>query len=221
MTSQKPLIIQSDRTLMLEVGQPGYAECRDFLALFAELEKSPEYIHTYRVTPLSLWNAAALGVPFDDIVKGLENFSRHGIPSNVIADMREWYETYGKLVLQKSTQDCLELEVKDLRILERIRSNKSLEHFWVDNSGLPGLFIQQARRGDLKHALIKAGYPVRDLCGYQEGERFDLTLRSIDLDGNSFALRDYQKEAVDLFYCAGQKTGGSGVIVLPCGQVRR
>jgi DNA excision repair protein ERCC-3 len=217
MTSQKPLIIQSDRTLMLEVGQPGYAECRDFLALFAELEKSPEYIHTYRVTPLSLWNAAALGVPFDDIVKGLENFSRHGIPSNVIADMREWYETYGKLVLQKSTQDCLELEVKDLRILERIRSNKSLEHFWVDNSGLPGLFIQQARRGDLKHALIKAGYPVRDLCGYQEGERFDLTLRSIDLDGNSFALRDYQKEAVDLFYCAGQKTGGSGVIVLPCG----
>ncbi|VVB88831.1 Uncharacterised protein [uncultured archaeon] len=217
MNSQKPLIIQSDRTLMLEVGHPGYVECRDFLALFAELVKSPEYIHTYRVTPLSLWNAAALGVQFKDIVEGLENFSRHSIPPNVIADMREWHESYGKLVLQKAAQDCLELEVKDLSILERIRSNKSLEHFWVDNNGLAGLFIPQARRGDLKHALIKAGYPVRDLCGYLDGERFDLTLRSIDLEGNSFNLRDYQKEAIDLFYCAGQKTGGSGVIVLPCG----
>jgi len=219
MRSQKPLIIQSDRTLMLEVGHPGYVECRDFLALFAELVKSPEFIHTYRVTPLSLWNAAALGVPFKEILEGLEAFSRYGIPSNVIVDMREWYETYGKLVLQKAeaADDCLELVVKDTRILERIRNNKSLEEFWVNNDGLPGLFIPQARRGDLKQALIKAGYPVKDLCGYLEGERLDITLRSIDLDGNSFQLRDYQKDAIDMFYCAGQKTGGSGVIVLPCG----
>jgi len=217
MSSQKPLIIQSDRTLMLEVGHPGYVECRDFLALFAELVKSPEFIHTYRVTPLSLWNAAALEVPFKDIVDGFEDFSRYDIPSNVIVDMREWYETYGMLVLQKAAHDCLELEVKDSRILERIRNIESLEHFWVDNNGLPGLFIPQLKRGDLKHALIKAGYPVKDLCGYLDGELFDLTLRSIDLGGNSFGLRDYQKDAVDLFYCAGQKTGGSGVIVLPCG----
>jgi DNA excision repair protein ERCC-3 len=87
----------------------------------------------------------------------------------------------------------------------------------VKNDGQTGLFILQAMRGDLKHALIKAGYPVKDLCGYLDGERFDLSLRSIDLEGNSFAMRDYQKEAVDLFYCAGQKIGGSGVIVLPCG----
>ncbi len=219
MISQKPLVIQSDRTLMLEVGHPGYVECRDFLSLFAELVKSPEFIHTYRVTPLSLWNAAALDVPFKEIVEGLEEFSRYSIPSNVIVDMREWYETYGKLVLQKAeaAEDCLELVVKDSRILERIRNNESLEDFWVDNDGLSGLFIPKARRGDLKHALIKADYPVKDLCGYLDGERFDITLRSIDLDGNSFQLRDYQKDAVDLFYCAGQKTGGSGVIVLPCG----
>ncbi len=219
MNSQKPLVIQSDRTLMLEVGHPGYVECRDFLSLFAELVKSPEFIHTYRVTPLSLWNAAALDVPFKEITEGLEEFSRYSIPSNVIVDMREWYETYGKLVLQKAkaAQDCLELVVKDSRVLERIRNNKSLEDFWADNDGLSGLFIPQARRGDLKHALIKAGYPVKDLCGYLEGDRFDITLRSIDLDGDSFQLRDYQKEAIDLFYCAGQKTGGSGVIVLPCG----
>lgn len=221
MNSQKPLIIQSDRTLMLEVGHPGYVECRDFLSLFAELVKSPEFIHTYRVTPLSLWNAAALDVPFKEIVEGLEEFSRYCIPSNVIVDMREWYETYGKLLLQKAkaraAEDCLELVVNDSRILERIRNNESLEDFWVDKDGLSGLFIPQARRGDLKHALIKAGYPVKDLCGYLEGERFDLTLRSIDLDGNSFQLRDYQKDAVDMFYCAGKKTGGSGVIVLPCG----
>ncbi|MGP8321214.1 MAG: DNA repair helicase XPB [Methanosarcinaceae archaeon] len=217
MSLEKPLIIQSDRTLMLEVEHPRYVECRDFLALFAELVKSPEFIHTYRVTPLSLWNAAALGILFKEIVEGLENFSRYSIPSNVIADMKEWHETYGKLVLQKATNDCLELEVKDPRILERIRNIESLEQFWVDNDELPGLFIPHARRGDLKHTLIKAGYPVKDLCGYLDGEQFDLTLRSIDLKGNSFALRDYQKDAVDLFYCAGQKTGGSGVIVLPCG----
>ncbi|NQE06237.1 hypothetical protein C5S32_10245 [ANME-1 cluster archaeon GoMg1] len=219
MNSQKPLIIQSDRTLMLEVGHPGYVECRDFLSLFAELVKSPEFIHTYRVTPLSLWNAAALDVSFKEIVEGLEEFSRYGIPSNVIVDMREWYETYGKLVLQKAraAEDCLELVVNDSRILERIRNNESLEDFWMDKDGLPGLFIPQARRGDLKHALIKAGYPVKDLCGYMDGERLDITLRSIDLDGDSFQLRDYQKDAIDMFYCAGQRTGGSGVIVLPCG----
>jgi DNA excision repair protein ERCC-3 len=217
MNSQKPLIIQSDGTLMLEVEHSCYVECRDFLALFAELVKSPEFIHTYRVTPLSLWNAAALDVQFKQIVEGLETFSRYGIPSNVIVDMREWFETYGKLVLQKVSLDLLELEVKDPRILERILGNKSLEHFWVKNDGQDSLFIPQVRRGDLKYALIKAGYPVKDLCGYLDGERFDLALRSIDLDGNSFGLRDYQKEAIDLFYCAGQKTGGSGVIVLPCG----
>ena len=221
MNSQKPLIIQSDRTLMLEVGHPGYVECRDFLALFAELVKSPEFIHTYRVTPLSLWNAAALDVSFKEIVEGLEEFSRYSVPSNVIVDMREWYETYGKLLLQKAkaraAEDCLELVVNDSRILERIRNNESLEDFWMDNDGLPGLFIPPAKRGDLKHALIKAGYPVKDLCGYLDGERLDITLRSVDLDGNSFQLRDYQKDAMDMFYCAGEKTGGSGVIVLPCG----
>lgn len=217
MNSQKPLIIQSDRTLMLEVGHPGYAQCRDFLALFAELVKSPEFIHTYRVTPLSLWNAAALDVHFKTIVEGLETFSRYGIPSNVITDMREWYETYGKLVLQKAAKDRLELEVRDSRILERIQNNKALEHFWVKNDGQDGLFIPQIKRGDLKHALIKAGYPVKDLCGYLDGERFQIDLRSTDLDGNAFDLHDYQKEAVDMFYCAGKKTGGSGVIVLPCG----
>ncbi|MEA1905584.1 MAG: DNA repair helicase XPB, partial [Euryarchaeota archaeon] len=216
---QKPLIIQSDRTLMLEVGHPGYIECRDFLSLFAELVKSPEFIHTYRVTPLSLWNAAALDVPFEEITRGLEEFSRYSVPSNVIVDMREWYETYGKLVLQKAkvAEDLMELVVTDPRIMERISNNESLEDFWVDNGSIPGLFIPQARRGDLKHALIKAGYPVKDLCGYLEGERFDIVLRDIDLDGDTFALRDYQKEAVDLFYCGGEKTGGSGVIVLPCG----
>lgn len=217
MISDKPLIIQSDRTMMLEVGHPGYVECRDFLALFAELVKSPEFIHTYRVTPLSLWNAAALGVPFKKIASGLEEFSRYSPPSNVIVDMREWHETYGKLILQKTAEDCLELVVKDPRILERIRNNESLGQFWVDNDGRPGLFISPVRRGDLKHALIKSGYPVKDLCGYLDGDRLDLTLRSIDLDGNSFQMYDYQKDAADMFYCAGEKTGGSGVIVLPCG----
>lgn len=211
-----PLIVQSDHTLMLEVAHSQYSNCRDFLVTFAELVKSPEFIHTYRVTPLSLWNAAALDLPLSHILDGLERFTRYDLPPNVLTDMKEWYGVYGRLVLEKDGPGQLRLAVEDAAILNRLRQDKSLQPFWhaeTDN----GFLMAADDRGHIKQALVKIGYPVKDLCGYVSGTPFDLSLRPVDLDGGPFALRDYQVEAVEAFYQAGRARGGSGIIVLPCG----
>ncbi|MEW5956973.1 MAG: DNA repair helicase XPB [Chloroflexota bacterium] len=211
-----PLIVQSDHTLMLEVAHPQYSDCRDFLVTFAELVKSPEFIHTYRVTPLSLWNAAALDLPLSHILDGLERFARYDLPPNVLIDMKEWYGVYGRLVLEKDGAGQLRLAVEDAAILNRLRQDKSLQSFWQAETG-DGFLVAADDRGNVKQALVKIGYPVKDLCGYISGAPFELALRQIDLDGDPFALRDYQVEAVEAFYQAGRARGGSGIIVLPCG----
>jgi DNA excision repair protein ERCC-3 len=216
MTEQGPLIIQSDHTLMLEVEHPQYTECRDFLVLFAELVKSPEFIHTYRVTPLSLWNAAASSVELKEIVKGLNRFSKYTVPANVFADISEWFSVYGKLILEQDKPGYLRLTVTDETIYERITHDKSLKNFWVEKQK-GYLIVHAGDRGNVKHALVKASYPVKDVCGYVSGDSFDMALRTIDIDNNTFCLRDYQEDSVEAFYHSGRKTGGSGVIVLPCG----
>lgn len=211
-----PLIVQSDHTLMLEVAHPQYSECRDFLVTFAELVKSPEFIHTYRVTPLSLWNAAALDLPLSHLLDGLERFARYDLPANVLTDMKEWYGVYGRLILEKDGAGQLRLTVEDAAILNRLRQDKSLQPFWQAQAN-DGFLVAADDRGNVKQALVKIGYPVKDLCGYVSGTPFELALRPIDLDGDPFALRDYQVEAVEAFYQAGRARGGSGIIVLPCG----
>jgi len=216
MTGPGPLIMQSDHTLLLEVEHPQYAPCRDFLVSFAELVKSPEFIHTYRVTPLSLWNAAALETSLSDIDAGLQRFSKYPVPPNVLADIQEWHTGYGKLVLRQDSPERLLLAVAEPPTRERLRHDKSLTPFWLEESGA-GFFVAGAERGNLKHALIKAGYPVKDECGYVAGEALQLGLRTIDTEGQAFALRDYQEDAVEAFYQAGRNIGGSGIVVLPCG----
>ncbi|HEY52208.1 MAG TPA: DEAD/DEAH box helicase family protein, partial [Caldilineae bacterium] len=216
MNQPGPLVVQSDHTLMLEVEHPQYADCRDFLVLFAELVKSPEFIHTYRVTPLSLWNAAALGISLAEIEAGLRQYARYGLPANVMVDIREWYSAYGKLILRPAPPDHLRLQATDTVILERIRHDKSLKPFWVDERG-DSLFVEAGERGRVKQALIKVGYPVKDLCGYLPGAPLEIRLRPVDGAGNPFRLRDYQADAADAFYQAGRASGGSGIIVLPCG----
>ena len=212
-----PLIIQSDRTIMLEVAHPDYTDCRDFLASFAELVKSPEFIHTYKVTPLSLWNAAALEIPLDDIIDGLHRFARYAPPANVLTDIKAWYDAYGRLILEKSSEEGrLQLRVQDPLIINRLRQDQDLAPFWLQQTD-DGFQVDATERGNLKQALIKAGYPVKDLCGYLAGAQLEFMLRSTDSDGASFALRDYQTDAVDAFYQSGSVTGGSGIIVLPCG----
>ena len=211
-----PLIVQSDHTMMLEVQHPKFNEGRDFLARFAELEKSPEFIHTYRVTPLSLWNAAALDIPLSELLDGLEQLARYGLPANVRADLLDWYSTYGKLVLVKDSEGFLLLQVSDEFIFEQLKHEDSLkEYFFKTEPGKFLIFAQQ--RGALKHALIKIGFPVKDLCGYAQGDDLSIQLRTTDIIGEPFQLRDYQQEAVDAFYHSGAENGGNGIVVLPCG----
>jgi len=212
----KPLVLQSDHSILLEVENPNYSKCRDFLAIFAELVKSPEFIHTYKTTPLSLWNAAALNHSLEEILEGIEKYSKYSTPSNIVNDIKEWYTQYGKLVLEKHSEEFLILTSSDPFIFDKIINNKNLQSFWQtkqENSVL----IKVGDRGNIKHSLIKAGYPTKDLCGYVSGELLEVKLRDIDTSGGSFALRDYQKEAVEAFHQKGKDTGGSGVIVLPCG----
>jgi DNA excision repair protein ERCC-3 len=127
MRSRGPLIIQSDHSLMLEVDHPDYADCRDFLGTFAELVKSPEFIHSYKITPLTLWNAAALDIPLCDILQGLERFARYEVPANVLTDLGEWYSAYGKLVLRQDAPGYLRLEATETSILERLRHDEALQ----------------------------------------------------------------------------------------------
>ncbi len=210
------MVVQSDYTLMLEVDHPRYGAARDFLGPFSELVKSPEFIHTYRITPLSLWNAAALDVPVEEILEGLDRFSRYAIPANVTADIKDWHGAYGTLVLAKDGPGRLRLEVHDALVLARITRDEPLKPFWLEQNE-SCLFIRAEERGNLKQALIKAGYPVKDVCGYVEGAHLEIALREMDRDSNPFSLRDYQTNAVEAFYHAGSETGGSGIIVLPCG----
>lgn len=211
-----PLIVQSDHTMMLEVQHPRFSEGRDFLARFAELEKSPEFIHTYRITPLSLWNAAALDIPLTELLEGLERLARYGLPANVRADLLDWYSTYGKLILVKEQEDFLLLKVSDEFIFEQLKHEDSLKEFFFKTKS-EGFLILAQQRGALKHALIKIGFPVKDLCGYAQGDDLSIQLRTTDIVGQPFQLRDYQQEAVDAFYHSGAKNGGNGIVVLPCG----
>ncbi|MCP4357933.1 MAG: DEAD/DEAH box helicase [Chloroflexi bacterium] len=214
--SDGPLIIQSDHTLMLEVAHPRYEAARDFLVQFAELVKSPEFIHTYRVTPLSLWNAAALEISFAFIEEGLQTFARYDVPAAVLLNMREWYEAYGLLELHPAENGRLRLTVGDTAVLERIWREKPLQSYWLERQQ-NNIFVSAAWRGNLKQALIQVGYPVKDLCGYVSGDPLPLALRDVDTIGQSFQLRDYQTDAVEAFYRSGRSIGGSGIICLPCG----
>jgi DNA excision repair protein ERCC-3 len=214
--SKGPLIVQSDHQLLLETDHPDYTDCRDFLVLFAELVKSPEYIHTYQVTPLSLWNAAALEFELQDINAGLQRFSKYPLPSNVLSDIAQWHGGYGQLLLHPHSSSRLRLEVTNAVLLERLIHDDSLKKYWLDIED-QNLLLASSERGNVKYDLIKAGYPVKDLCGYVTGTELKISLQEQDSDGEPFALRDYQQDAVEAFYQAGRVSGGAGIIVLPCG----
>ena len=211
-----PLVIQSDKTVLLEVNNDLYAEARDALAPFAELEKSPEYIHTYRITPLSLWNAAAAGMGASQMLAALERYSKYDVPGNVRIDILETVSRYGRLKLNKHGDDLL-LTSSDQALIEEILRNKHLAPLIQNREDETSLRVNAGNRGRLKQALIGFGYPAEDLAGYVKGAELPLALRDWALSGASFGLRAYQQDAVDVFHAGGGVTGGSGVIVLPCG----
>ncbi len=213
----KPVIVQSDRSILLETDNPAFEDARDCLASFAELVKSPEHIHTYRITPLSLWNAAAAGITAEQVLSGLDRYSKYEVPQNIIAEVRENISRYGRLKLYRPADGPLVLESEDALLVTELLNQKTLQPYITGSPDLKRIFVKPAERGNLKCALIKLGFPVEDLAGYVDGAPLPLHLRGKTLSGRDFGLRKYQKESVDAFHAGGTNQGGSGVIVLPCG----
>jgi DNA excision repair protein ERCC-3 len=211
-----PLIVQGDRTILLEVDNPLHAEARDAIAPFAELEKSPEHIHTYRLTPLSLWNAAAAGMSAAAMIAALESYSKFPVPANVPSDLRELVSRYGRVRLER-VDGRLRLITQDRPLLEELARQRGVRDYLRDRVDETSFVIDDAHRGVLKQALIAVGYPAEDLAGYTAGAGLRLTLRETARSGLPFVVRDYQQGAVGAFYAGGDARGGSGVIVLPCG----
>lgn len=214
---QNPLIVQSDKSVLLEVMNPLFEEARDLLSLFAELEKSPEHIHTYRITPLSLWNAAASGLTAAEIVGGLSRLSKFPMPDNLRQDIEDYVNRYGRIQLTRE-DDKLLLRSADPYLLQEIWHHKQVRPYLLETLADGALLIDPERRGHVKQAMIKIGYPVEDLAGYKPGAPLAIGLCPVSQrDGRAFSLRPYQQEAVDAFHKGGSLHGGSGVVVLPCG----
>ena len=205
-----PIIVQSDRTVLLETAHAEAAECRAALARFAELERSPEHFHTYRITPLSLWNARAAGLTAEEMVASLHRFSRYPVPQPVTAEIAEQAARYGRLRLELDEVGRLVLTSADQAVLEEVMRASGVDALVGQRLGPRMCEVAAHARGRLKQALIKLGWPTEDLAGYTAGLPLDLQLRNVN-------LRDYQVAAVDVFWAGGGLAGGNGVLVLPCG----
>jgi len=211
---ERPLIVQGDHSLLLETHNPQFNAARDAIAPFAELEKSPEHIHSYRLHPLSLWNAAAAGHTLAEAEAALRDFSKYAIPDNVLDEMRRTFARYGQLILTKDDEQTLRLSISDPFIAAQVAKEKSLADKIRQQIADDTFLIDPAQRGVLKHALIKLGFPVDDQAGFKDAGQFDLNLRShTAYDAHPFGLRDYQHKAVESFVASGSH----GVIVLACG----
>ncbi len=211
-----PLIVQADRSVLLEVDNPKYAEARDALAPFAELEKSPEHVHTYRLTDLSLWNAAAAGMSADGMMDVLRRYTKFPLPAALAPGLAETVSRYGRVRLERDGEH-LKLVCADRPLLEELGRQQKIRALLGERRDGVSFRVDQAHRGVLKQALIAVGYPAEDLAGYTEGAAISLGLRTVARSGLPFRVRDYQRDAADVFHAGGDVRGGSGVIVLPCG----
>ena len=202
-----PLIVQSDRTVLLEVAHPEAESARHELAIFAELERAPEHIHTYRITRLGLWNARAAGHGADDMLATLDRWSRFPVPPSVSLDIRETVGRYGRLVIERDEEGTLVLRSGDAAVLAEVSRNKRIQPLLIGHPAPDTYVVDAWARGQIKQELLKIGWPAEDHAGYTPG-----TPHPIDLAENGWHLRPYQQKAVETF-----ADGGSGVVVLPCG----
>jgi len=202
-----PLIVQSDKTLLLEADHDLAGACRRSIAPFAELERSPEHIHTYRITPLGLWNARAAGHDAEQVIDTLLEYSRYPVPHALLVDIAETMARYGRLRLETHPTHQLVLITTDRPVLEEVVRSRKISPMLGDRLDDDTIAVHPSERGHLKQALLKVGWPAEDFAGYVDGES-----HPIELDERGWALRPYQIEAVESFW-----HGGSGVVVLPCG----
>ena len=202
-----PLIVQSDKTLLLEVDHPQARDCRRSIAAFAELERSPEHVHTYRLTPLGLWNARAAGHDAEQVVDALLTYSRYPVSHSLLVDIAETMGRYGRLRLDKHPSHGLVLSCTDRAVFEEVVRAKRIAPMLGERLDDDSVVVHSSDRGNLKQALLKLGWPAEDFAGYVDGEA-----HPIKLVEEGWSLRPYQHEAVESFWA-----GGSGVVVLPCG----
>ncbi|WP_246359124.1 DNA repair helicase XPB [Paenibacillus phytorum] len=214
MDPTRSLIVQSDLSILVETNHPEFEAVRGTISRFADLIKSPEHLHTYRITPLSLWNSSAAGMQFEEMSEFLQRNAKFGVPPTVLSSIRKYVKRYGILRMEDVGNE-LYLVSDDTVVLKEISAYDSLKRYLEDTRGERAIAISPISRGVLKQELIKLGYPVEDLAAYRSGEFLPIQLRNEETMEAPFQLRDYQKHAVDAFNRVGE--GGSGVLVLPCG----
>lgn len=214
MTDQEfdgPLIVQSDLSVLLEIASPAANAARQVLARFAELEKAPEHVHTYRINPLSLWNAAVSGVSDDDVIAALQRFAKYPISKNVLVEVRDQMSRYGRLRLVDADEGAgLILRADSPALFEEVSRVTAVAPLLGDQVGPCEARIRLGDRGAVKQTLLVAGWPVADEAGFQRGA----PLGNVELLAE---LRPYQNDALQAWWVDGAATGGSGVITLPCG----
>jgi DNA excision repair protein ERCC-3 len=217
---ENPVIVQGDGSLLVEVDSARFAAARDFIARFADLEKSPEHIHTYRMTSLSLWNAASTGLTAQEIIEGITDLSKYDVPPKVVQDVTEKIARSDKIALLPADPDIgpeLLLRIEDSSVVRKVVSDKRVMD---ETSGAvrDGLYkVPLGNRGTIKRALLRLGYPVDDIAGFVEGHGLSVKIRRKSLAGRGFGLRKYQRQAVQAWHTDGAQRGGHGVVVLPCG----
>ncbi|MDO8143919.1 DNA repair helicase XPB [Isoptericola sp. 178] len=213
-----PLIVQSDKSILLEVDHARAEEARRAIAPFAELERAPEHVHTYRLTNLGLWNARAAGHDAEQVVDTLIEYSRYPVPHSLLVDVAETMGRYGRLTLHSHPTHGLVLESTDAAVLAEVLKSKRTTGLVGEKLDPSSVVVHPSERGNLKQALVKLGWPAEDLAGYVDGEAHAIDLRTTTTpvypgeEAADWTPRPYQQQAVDGFF-----HGGSGVVVLPCG----
>jgi DNA excision repair protein ERCC-3 len=202
-----PLIVQSDKTLLLDIDHPMSVECRRAIAPFAELERSPEHIHTYRLTPLGLWNARAAGHDAEQVIDTLIKYSRYAVPHSILIDVAETMSRYGRLRLEMDPVHGLILITTDTAVLEEVIRAKKIAPLLGARIDAETITVLPSQRGQIKQSLLRLGWPAEDFAGYVDGQAHEISLQQKD-----WKIRPYQELAAEGFW-----HGGSGVVVLPCG----
>ncbi len=211
-----PLIVQGDMTVLLEVAHPQYAEARDRIAPFTELVKSPEHMHTYAISHLSLWNAASSGHAAEEVLETLRRYARFPLPANVVYTVESFMSRYGMVCLARRDGQLV-ITAKDEKLFDELLNHREIAPFVDQRIDNHEAILVPHCRGLVKMALTQIGFPAEDLAGYATGAPLDVTMRSQTLTGKPMQLRDYQDEAAQVFHSGGSEKGGSGVVVLPCG----
>lgn len=238
MNYENPLIVQGDRSLLLDVHAPLAEECRNALIPFAELEKSPEHLHTYKLSPLSLWNAASAGFTAENAIEVLQKFARYDVPQSIVMWIKEISSRFGKIKLiagpdievpvkedsaEKIIEHFLYLVADSLPVYKEIAANRTVKKLLTET--LEGdkeapehsFLLKLTDRGTIKQILLQAGWPVDDKVALSDGEPLDVSLRETTCQGKPLNIREYQKNSAKALIGDKGPGTGFGTIVLPCG----